>query len=277
MKIIESCSTKIKYVRIATEIAEKLYFYPQWVGHFVCKKDFYIKRSNLKSYLLIYTIDGSGVLNYDNASYTIEKNSITFLDCSRTHEYFPKSDSWDFKFIHFNGNQSREYYELITMLYNSPTFLCVVPEMETYFDKICEDVRTIQPEELSSFTIYKILICLISHKRVTANEFHISAVMDYISEHYSENISVTDIANAFHFSRSYFTTVFSRKCGYSPYAYLKEYRIAAAKELLSSTNLSIDDISCQCGFKSSSAFIRAFGQHEKMTPLAYRKSVREGR
>lgn len=269
----ENCYKQTKYVRIATDIAEKLYFYAQWAGHFTCKRDFYIKRNNMKSYLLIYTVNGSGILNCDNSSYKMKKNSIAFIDCRQTHEYFPVDDGWDFKFIHFYGRQSREYYELITMLYNSPVFLCDGPETESYFDKICDDVKNLKPEEQTSLTIYKILIGIISQKRRTADGFGVSAVMDYISEHYSENINVSDIAKAFNFSRSYFTAAFSRKYGRSPYAYLSEYRISAAKELLSSTNLSVEEIAYKCGFNSTSAFIRTFGQKECVTPLAYRKNM----
>lgn len=269
----ESCYKQTKHVRIATDIAEKLYYYAQWAGHFTCRKDFYIKRSNMKSYLLIYTMNGSGILNYNNSNFKMAKSSIAFIDCSRTHEYFPEDDGWDFKFIHFYGSQSREYYEMITTLYNSPVFLCDSHETVGYFDKICDDVKNLKPEEQTSLKIYKMLIFLISQKRRTADGFGLGAVMDYISEHYSENINVTDIAKAFNFSRSYFTTAFSKKYGRSPYAYLKEYRIAAAKELLNSTRLSVEEIAYKCGFNSTSAFIRTFGQKEHISPLAYRKNA----
>ena len=122
-----------------------------------------------------------------------------------------------------------------------------------------------------SLTLYKILTGLISQKHHKTDVFDIYAVMDYISENYSENINVSNIASAFNFSRSYFTTLFTRQCGSSPYVYLQQYRLTAAKELLTSTNLSIDEVAYKCGFNSTSAFIRTFREHEKISPLAYRK------
>ena len=114
MKLNESCYYKTNLPHLASETAKKLYYYVQWTGHFICKKDFYIQRANLESYLLLYTIKGSGHLNYMNTTFELKEKSIVFIDCTKPHEYFPVENNWDFKFIHFLGTETKKYYEYIT-------------------------------------------------------------------------------------------------------------------------------------------------------------------
>ena len=68
----------------------------------------------------------------------------------------------------------------------------------------------------------------------------------------------------------YFTRVFTKETGMTPYQYLLSTRISAAKFLLKSTSVSIKEIACRCGFTSSSGFCTAFKKWENLTPKEYR-------
>jgi transcriptional regulator GlxA family with amidase domain len=60
----------------------------------------------------------------------------------------------------------------------------------------------------------------------------------------------------------------------SPQAYLQSLRIAAAKDLLRHSNLSIGDIAWQLGLHDVSYFSQLFRRHSGISPLHYRKAVR---
>ena len=60
--------------------------------------------------------------------------------------------------------------------------------------------------------------------------------------------------------------------GMSPLEYLTLLRVEHAKELLSSTSLTIRDISAKVGYYDSGSFIRRFKQVTGETPLQYRRS-----
>lgn len=267
----ESCYEKEKHMRIPTETAKQLYYYVQWTGHFVCKQNFHIKRSHFTSFLLIYTTEGSGTLNYCGKQYDISQNTMCFLDCRLPHEYFTHTTPWNFKFIHFYGNLSKAYYDFIIQLYNAPVFPCGVTDIETIFDRIIENVQNSDEESLCSEYVYRILTELIRSFQHADNSFDFKMIMNYIAENYMECINVDDIAHSFNLSRSYFTTKFKEATGISPYAYLKQCRISAAKGLLTNTNHTIQAISERCGFNSCSAFIRTFKSATGTTPLLYRK------
>ena len=81
----ESCHLKKNLTNIPSDTARALYFYVQWTGHFVCKTDFHIHRSNMNSFELLYTVSGKGTLVYDGEAYTLSPGSVMFIDCTKPH------------------------------------------------------------------------------------------------------------------------------------------------------------------------------------------------
>ncbi len=116
----------------------------------------------MKSYPLLYTVKGEGVLNYMGSKYEIKEKSTVFIDCTKLHEYFPVTDNWEFKFIHFSGEQSKKYYEYITKLYNTAV-INNTDDFERYFDTIYNFVKLSEGEERCSDIIYRLLTKLISN------------------------------------------------------------------------------------------------------------------
>lgn len=57
-------------------------------------------------------------------------------------------------------------------------------------------------------------------------------------------------------------------------SYIREFRIQAARRMLSDTSLPIAEICMNCGFDSPSYFSRAFKNATDMSPSAYRKAIK---
>lgn len=270
----ESCHKKHNLIHVSSEIARSLYYYVQWTGHFVCKSDFLVRRSNFESFLMLYTLNGSAELKYEGRIYRIEKNSVMLLDCRNAHEYYPKTDGWEFKYVHFYGADSKKIYEHIVSLYGSCVINGVIGAEKNY-DAIYERVRTASPEETCSEIIYHMLIKLIHLKSTVSIEnsdvFKLSDIITYIAENYQKNISVTALADIAHLSRCHFSTVFKRFTGFSPYSYILSFRLTATKRMLLSTDRSVEMIAERCGFIDASSFIRTFKKAEGVSPSAYRK------
>lgn len=271
----ENCYSKSNIFHVVSDTARKLYYYVQWVGHFVCRSDFYIKRSNFDSYLLLYTVRGSAVLNYKGNRYRITpKNGLILIDCREPHEYYPLDDNWEFKFLHFNGSMSHAYYEHITQLYGSPV-LPYNSQVEHYLNEIYRLTAESVAEETCSDYIYRILIKLIHGYRMEQDRSvsppWLTQAIEYISQNYRQDIQVDALAEKFHFSRCYFSTLFKKHTGFSPHQYIVNYRIAEARWLLYNTTLPVAAISQQCGFQNTSSFIRLFKKQEGSSPLTFRK------
>jgi AraC-like DNA-binding protein len=101
-------------------------------------------------------------------------------------------------------------------------------------------------------------------------------ICNYIDEHCTENIGLTELAKLSGFSESHFIRLFKQFTNYSYYDYLNRSRITHAKKLLTtSPNTTIVDISLQSGFGSLATFNRLFKSINKCTPTQYRNLQRE--
>jgi AraC-like DNA-binding protein len=95
--------------------------------------------------------------------------------------------------------------------------------------------------------------------------------MDYMQKHYSEALTLPQLAGISGYSESYYCHNFSNFTGSSPFEYLNRIRIVKACELLNSTDKKITDIALLTGFNNISYFNRTFVKIMGFTPSAYRR------
>lgn len=95
-------------------------------------------------------------------------------------------------------------------------------------------------------------------------------IISYISEHYTTDLTLMEIAAKFHMSYKYFSRYFKNTFNTTLSDYIMKLRLERAELLLSSSELSITEISLQTGFNNISFFIRSFKKAYGMTPLKYR-------
>lgn len=92
----------------------------------------------------------------------------------------------------------------------------------------------------------------------------------HIEAHYTENISLQELAAKSHLSERHFLRVFHQCIGRSPINHLMHVRILKAAELLKHTNRTITDIAYDCGFSDSNYFTRCFRKTMEKPPKQYR-------
>ena len=100
-------------------------------------------------------------------------------------------------------------------------------------------------------------------------------MIQYMEEHYSEEISLEMIANSAAVSKSVCLRCFHQTIGSTPIRYLVQYRIEIAAERLKETNEKANEIAIACGFSDISYFSKCFRELKGLTPLEYRKSNNE--
>lgn len=95
-------------------------------------------------------------------------------------------------------------------------------------------------------------------------------LMDYIDEHYMEELTLENLAEESGFSKFHFSRLFKLYTNFTFYDYLTYRRIKVAETLLVEPNLSITEVALQSGFPSISTFNRVFKQKKNCTPSEYR-------
>lgn len=94
--------------------------------------------------------------------------------------------------------------------------------------------------------------------------------LNYISANYSQNISLSELADMNHISEEHLSRSFKKEMGISISTHIGDIRIKKAAELLKSTNLSISDIAMYIGYPDNNYFAKVFKKRYGMTPSAYR-------
>lgn len=97
-------------------------------------------------------------------------------------------------------------------------------------------------------------------------QIRIQQMLTYIYTHYSEPVTLGDIAGAANISRSEAGRCFNAYMGCSPIDALIQYRLQTARGLLSDTTLTLQEISRACGFNSVSYFSRQFRRAYEYAP-----------
>lgn len=96
-------------------------------------------------------------------------------------------------------------------------------------------------------------------------------VIHYIHCHYSEDISLGDIAKLFHYNENYLHQLIKAQTGQTFSDVLQEVRIFHAASRLLTSNDPVVQIGFEVGFKSNETFLRIFRNHFGCSPSSYRK------
>lgn len=149
-----------------------------------------------------------------------------------------------------------------------------IPHFSTYLSKQshteCPELEVHQ----NLFEFFKILYNNQSefpHSKIqpldAKTQIRIQQMIQYIQKHFSEMITLEDLAASANISRSEAGRCFQKYYADTPMSYLIRYRLQQAQKFLLTSTLSVKEISCQCGFSDSSYFVKIFRKHMKRTPL----------
>lgn len=148
----------------------------------------------------------------------------------------------------------------ITFNYDFTHFVQQLHKLETL-----QDVRNHFSELIES-------ICAGLKERKSSKHDNLVATVDkIIQEHYADReLSLFKIAELIDMSPAYLGRIFKKLIAQSIPDYLNEYRIERAKEFLSTTHDSIEEISQKTGYNNSTYFYKVFKKYTGITPAEYR-------
>ena len=115
---------------------------------------------------------------------------------------------------------------------------------------------------------------VVKSKRIVNDEQRIKEAILYIEEHFAEPITLDDIADSIHISKSECCRCFQRVLRVTPFEYLLKYRIFYATKLIQRQDpaaASISNLAITVGFGNISYFNKVFKRFLHMTPSEYTK------
>ncbi|MDR2232541.1 MAG: AraC family transcriptional regulator [Tannerella sp.] len=119
---------------------------------------------------------------------------------------------------------------------------------------------------------YECLASIGYTQNMQTSDFHrFNIIHEYLIRHFSEPVSLEDIAAEACLTPSAFCRYFKHRTGKSFSQYLNEFRIGHANRLLAESNIKISTVAHECGFNNLSNFNEQFKKIMNLTPADYRK------
>ena len=121
------------------------------------------------------------------------------------------------------------------------------------------------------FYFYRLVERKTSDDHYRKNE-KIREIIDYINQHYAENLTIDKLSLLMGYSKTHFMTIFKQQTGTSCTEFIIQARLNAACEELRNSVKPVLEIATDVGFNNLSNFNRQFKHYYDQTPSQYRKT-----
>ena len=229
---------------------------------------------------IIYYSGSEGKCILNGEEYEIGENSIFFL----TPEDFHRIETKDIKTaysVNISFSKSMidshigEKFSLSAKVVSNPSEFIkeIIKKLEFIFKNEDEFTKNESYHLLNALLIEIIKAGQTAGK--SANYMHpvVGKAMMYVLSYPERNFSLADIGELCHISPAYFSDVFHKETGKPFKKWINQIKIEHACRLLENSELSVLEISLECGFHSISHFGKIFKNSVGMTPKEYRKCV----
>lgn len=118
--------------------------------------------------------------------------------------------------------------------------------------------------------------CITETKVTKSTSLHMDKIkkaLQYIQDNYKEPITIIQLANLCHFSKTHFMSFFKQRVGISCAEYIIQLRLRIAADLLRTTDLLVSEIALESGFQNLSNFNRQFKSYYGISPKEYRNNL----
>lgn len=245
-------------------------------GHIFAKKNRTVNRpKGRKDYLLFYVAKGKEHFFLDKEVVLSAGEFIIFRPYEKQHHIQKDDGISEFYYIHFNAPENFDLLGFNSFVVYSAKESVKVIDL---FEEIISELHTKQPsyEKICCarlFTIFALLErkCVKYISNFGQYYDNISFVIQTMNKEYYKNYSLDDFANMCNMSKFHFLRVFKSVAGDTPVEYRNKIRIEHAKEMLTDSDISVEEIGRRVGYNSNSYFCDVFKGHLGVSPSKYRK------
>lgn len=252
-----------------------------------------------KEFELCMILNGQCTFRRGDEIFTAKPEDIIIISPGTMHSISPCGGQVAYDIILFHpriitgGNDDRIYIELLEPILSGKSIInSPICAKNLYYNELKSSINTIfncsrentaKQDLLLKSELMRFFWLLIKSGEIQLSEREKSGlsevmypVIEYITEHFSEHITVEALAEIAHLSENYFMNCFKKFSGLTVTDYLNQVRIKEVCKSLLETNGSVTEIAFACGFRNIPNFNRRFKEIVDCTPLEYRKSAKNG-
>ena len=245
-----------------------------------------------KEWEIIRILKGWLNINIDGVEYSVKEGDILLLNEGTLHGGTPQDCvyecfNFDLDKLFANVRSVRDYLRPFFRNKLSPTIY--YPDYFPHISPIVDELLTPFAKHYSDALIRLGVIANISRlfavllsenyyienigmpSDTTEKSTQLKPVLEYIETHFSETISLTQLAAIIGMNPKYFCRFFSSITQQTPMSYVNYYRVEQAANLLSSTNMTVTEVGLECGFNDTCNFVKTFKKHKGTTTKQFKK------
>lgn len=249
--------------------------YPIYSGEETCAPGHYWGAGVRGTYLVHYVISGKGVFYCGPNKYPVQKGQIFVIFPGTIVKYQADTQNpWRYAWVGFQGDEAKDIFSQVGITLQTPVFTMQNGAEVLKLLRTMPSERGAELKQNLAFTasLYAFMSLLAENttESVTSENVYADTAVKYIKAHYSEDLSVDQIAEHIGIGRKYLFAVFKRALGLSPKDYIIYYRIERAKEFLQNVQLPIGSIAYSVGYKDPLTFSKMFKIKTGLSPTEYR-------
>ena len=245
---------------------------------------------------ILYCFNGNYHVFLDGRHGTFGKGDMVVINSRQVHETYPIDDlNGDYLVVKFRPEMiyslytsEKELQYVLPFLYRSEEREQIMrpEELRPVFESIAREFaeKRYGYEIAMKEYIFHIILWLIRRMKLdsslpdaytegTINK--IIAALDYIENHYAENLTVELIAKECFMEYTYFSRIFKEITKKSCTEYINYFRVRKAEGFLLNGKVSITEIASRVGFDNASYFSKQFRKIKGLSPIQYRKKLQE--
>ncbi len=223
-----------------------------------------IEKHEIRYHELTFLFSGEMTYYINNEKYSMISGDIIYIPAGSLRQRENGTVENNYISINFHSQDTLEFDPIIKNCINEALKILL-----DYLDTVYAHPLITNPPKL--ILILEAIILQISDNITLSNTSQLAAkIIDYISTHFKEKITLNDICQFTYFSTAYCENKFRKTVGRSIIHYLIDVRISEAKKLLSETSISCSAIANMVGFEDANYFSRVFKKRTGISPLKYR-------
>lgn len=241
---------------------------------------------------LIYSRNKNMAVTVDGNRFCLCPGEFILISNNALYSIIPENEDviQDVMIISFQPDYLRRMYPCSWNCEISRNAPGAVEDTKTWMAMLCGRLREYAEESLEDgnrhfeinqllFAILQMIFCsfLAGHQKISGKQYEMqktmAGVLDYLQEHYRENLTTQFVAEHFWYTREYFCRLFKRYANETFKSYLTEIRLAAVVHEMQISDKSVVQIGLEQGFSDAKSLFSVFKRKYGMTPAQWKARI----